>query len=171
MFYANIKTNDISNGPGVRTSLFVSGCRLKCKGCFNFKAWSFHYGNEFDDGVQNKIFESLIPEHITGLSILGGEPMEPENQEGLFPFLKAVKNRFPNKTIWLYTGYVVEDLALGGKKHTAFTDKILDTVDVIVDGPFKEERKQPGLNFHGSSNQRIIDLSLSSNKVKPIFAF
>lgn len=160
MHYGNIKYNDIANGEGVRTTLFVSGCRQHCKNCFNPETWSFEYGNSFDEEVQKKIIESLKPGHIKGLSILGGEPMEPENQEGILPFLKKVKEDCPDKTIWIYTGYVLDkDLVPGGRKYTDFTDEILDYIDILVDGPFVEELKDITLKFRGSSNQRILDMN------------
>ena len=160
MHYGNIKYNDIANGEGVRTTLFVSGCRRHCKNCFNPETWNFNYGKPFDQFVQTQIIESLNPDHIKGLSILGGEPMEPENQEGLLPFIKKVKETYKNKTIWIYTGYVLDkDLVPGGRKYTDFTDEILQYVDVLVDGPFVEEQKDIRLKFRGSSNQRILNMS------------
>jgi anaerobic ribonucleoside-triphosphate reductase activating protein len=160
MHYGNIKYNDIANGEGVRTTLFVSGCRQHCKNCFNPETWSFEYGNSFDEEVQEKIIKSLKLGHIKGLSILGGEPMEPENQEGILPFVKKVKENCPDKTIWIYTGYVLDkDLVPGGRKYTDFTDEILDRIDILVDGPFVEELKDITLKFRGSSNQRILDMN------------
>lgn len=160
MHYGNIKYNDIANGEGVRTTLFVSGCRRHCKNCFNPETWNFDYGKAFDQSVQTKIIESLKPDHIKGLSILGGEPMEPENQEGLLPFIKKVKETYQNKSIWIYTGYVLDqDLIPGGSKYTDFTDEILRHIDVLVDGPFIEEKKDIRLKFRGSSNQRILNMS------------
>lgn len=162
MHYGNIKYNDIANGEGVRTTLFVSGCRQHCKNCFNPETWSFEYGKSFDEAVQEKIIESLKPGHINGLSILGGEPMEPENQEGILPFVKKAKEHCPDKTIWIYTGYVLDkDLVPGGRKYTDFTDEILDHIDILVDGPFIEELKDITLKFRGSSNQRILDMNNS----------
>jgi anaerobic ribonucleoside-triphosphate reductase activating protein len=157
MYYGQIKYNDIANGEGVRTSLFVSGCRLKCKDCFNSATWSFQYGNEFTKEVENQILESLKPGHVSGLTVLGGEPMEEENQAQLLPFLKRVKEVYPNKNIWLYSGYLHdEDLVEGGRKHTEHTDEILNLVDVMVDGPFVSELKDISLRFRGSSNQRLV---------------
>lgn len=159
MYYGQIKYNDIANGEGVRTSLFVSGCRQYCKECFNPDTWSFTYGSEFTKEVEDKILDSLRPGHISGLSILGGEPMEEENQAGLLPFLRRVKEVYPDKNIWLYSGYLHDrDLIPGGRKHTDYTDEILSLVDVMVDGPFVSELKDIRLKFRGSSNQRIIDL-------------
>lgn len=159
MHYGNIKYNDIANGDGVRTSLFVSGCRVGCKGCFNRETWDFEYGQEVTDEIVSQIVESLEPSYISGLTVLGGEPMEPENQEGILPILRLVKERYANKTIWLYTGYLLDqDLVAGGRKHTVYTDELLSLVDVVVDGPFVSERKDVGLRFRGSSNQRITYL-------------
>lgn len=159
MHYANIKYNDIANGDGVRTSLFVSGCRNRCENCFNKATWDFKYGSPFTDEIGDKIIESLLQKHISGLTILGGEPMEPENQEGLLPFVKKVKSTIPDKTIWLYTGYVLdEDLVAGGKRYTKHTSELLKYVDIIVDGPYIESLKDLSLRFRGSSNQRIIEL-------------
>lgn len=159
MYYGNIKYNDISNGDGVRTSLFVSGCRVGCKGCFNRETWDFKYGQEVTDEIVSQIVESLKPSYIRGLSVLGGEPMEPENQEGLLPILRLIKEMYSNKTIWLYTGYLLDqDLLAGGKKHTVYTDELLSLVDVVVDGPFVSELKDVGLRFRGSSNQRVTHL-------------
>ncbi len=159
MHYGNIKYNDIANGEGVRTSLFVSGCRVGCKGCFNRETWDFEYGQEVTDEIVSQIVESLEPSYISGLTVLGGEPMEPENQEGILPILRLVKERYANKTIWLYTGYLLDqDLVAGGRKHTVYTDELLSLVDVVVDGPFVSERKDVGLRFRGSSNQRITYL-------------
>ena len=157
MYYGSIKYNDIANGEGIRTSLFVSGCRLKCKDCFNTATWAFDHGHPFTDDVENQILKSLQPGHVSGLTVLGGEPMEEENQAGLLPFLKKVKEAFPSKNIWLYSGYLHDvDLAPGGRKHTPYTDEILSLVDVMVDGPFVSELKDITLKFRGSSNQRLI---------------
>lgn len=158
MNYSTIKYCDIANGEGVRTSLFVSGCRRRCPFCFNEEAWSFTAGNPFDEAAQEAIFQSLTPSYIDGLSVLGGEPMEPENQRGLAPFLEAVKKRYPEKSIWCYTGDTYEELA-GGPKHTADTDRVLSCIDVLVDGPFVNDLKDITLRFRGSSNQRIIDVA------------
>ena len=158
MHYSAIKRCDIANGEGVRTSLFVSGCRRRCPFCFNEEAWSFTAGDPFDETTQKAVLESLEPSYIDGLSVLGGEPMEPENQRGLAPFLEKVKERYPEKTIWCYTGDLYEDLAFGAK-HTADTDRVLACIDVLVDGPFVQDLKDIALRFRGSANQRIIDLA------------
>ncbi len=162
MYYGDIKYNDIANGEGIRTSLFVSGCRLKCKDCFNTDTWDFNYGQPFTKTIQADILDSLKPNHISGLTVLGGEPMEEENQEALLPFLKKVKEIFPKKTIWLYSGYLHDlDLIPGGRKYTPYTEEILNLVDVMVDGPFVSELKDVRLKFRGSSNQRLIRLNES----------
>jgi len=149
MNYAEIKKVDIANGPGVRVSLFVSGCRNHCKGCFNPETWDFDYGRPFTRATEDEIIEALRPSWIQGLSILGGEPTEEENAAVLIPFLKRVRAVLPDKDIWLYSGYTYE----------ALRDKeILTQVDVLVDGPFLLELKDAGLAFRGSRNQRIIDL-------------
>lgn len=160
MNYGNIKKTDIANGPGVRVSLFVSGCRNRCKGCFNPETWSFRYGKPFDALVGYKVIEALAPDYISGLSILGGDPMEPENVDIVTSFCSIVKDEYPNKTIWLYTGYKYEDIA---EKYP----DLLKFIDVMVDGPFIEELKDISLTFRGSSNQRIIDVpeSLKSGRV------
>ena len=168
MNYATIKYNDIANGIGVRTSLFVSGCTHHCKGCFNSVAWDFMYGEPFTEDVENAILKSLDTEFNDGLTLLGGEPFEPQNQAVLLPFLKKVKKAFPNKTIWCYTGYIMDtDLLKPSKAKTVHTKEMLSLIDVLVDGPFIEEQKNISLRFKGSENQRIIDVkeSLKQNKV------
>lgn len=159
MNYSAIKYYDIANGTGVRTTLFVSGCRNHCEGCFQPETWDFCHGNPFDEEVQAKILESLKPEYIKGLTLLGGDPFEPENQEALVPFLKRVKERFPQKNIWAYTGYILDkDLTEGGKCYTKDTEEMLKQIDVLVDGPFLLEQKDITLKFKGSANQRVIDV-------------
>ena len=149
MNYGAIKKVDVANGPGVRVSLFVSGCRNHCRGCFNPETWDFSYGQPFTKETEDEIIKALRPSWIQGLSILGGEPMEPENEAALIPFLERVKSELPDKDIWLYSGYRFE--ALRGRK-------ILALADVLVDGPFDEKKKDAGLAFRGSRNQRIIRL-------------
>ena len=149
MNYAGIKKVDIANGPGIRVSLFVSGCRNHCKGCFNPETWDFAYGQPFTRETEDEIIEALRPSWIQGLSILGGEPTEDENEAVLSPFLKRVRAELPEKNIWLYSGYTYEMLR---------SNEILTLVDVLVDGPFLLEQKDAGLSFRGSRNQRIIDL-------------
>lgn len=161
MNYATIKWCDIANGEGVRVSLFVSGCTHRCKNCFNEVAWDFGYGQPFDEAVQEKILKELSSGYIAGLSLLGGEPLEPQNQEALFPFIKKVKSAFPDKTIWCYTGFVLDESTGTLKekhKNTPYTAALISTFDVLVDGPFVEELKDIRLKFRGSSNQRVIDV-------------
>lgn len=168
MNYANIKKYDIANGPGVRVSLFVSGCTHHCPGCFNPETWDFNFGELFDSDVINEILEALEPSYIRGFSLLGGEPFEYKNQTGLLPLLKEIRNRFPNKDIWCYTGYnfetdILEDMA----KKWPETNEMLSYIDILVDGEFVEAKKDLALRFRGSSNQRIIQVqeSLKQNKV------
>ena len=149
MNYAGIKNVDIANGPGVRVSLFVSGCRNHCPGCFNPETWDFDYGEPFTDNTEEELIKALRPSWIQGLSILGGDPMEPENQKALLPLLRRVKEELPEKDVWLYTGYRLESVS---------SSPLLDLVDVIVDGPFIEAEKDISLAFRGSRNQRIIRL-------------
>ena len=158
MNYASIRECDIANGDGVRVSLFVSGCTHRCKGCFNPDLWDFNAGEPFTRETEDRILELLSPSHIAGLSILGGEPMEPENQRALVPFLRRFRERFgSSKTLWVYTGCVLErDLAAPSRWRTEVTAEFLSFVDVLVDGPFVEELKDISLGFRGSSNQRII---------------
>ena len=149
MNYGKIIRNDIANGPGLRVSLFVSGCRNHCKGCFQPETWDFAFGKPFTRETEDEIIAALRPTWIQGLSILGGEPMEPENQEALLPFLERVKAELPDKDIWLYTGYTYETLS---------GSRLLSLADVLVDGPFIEAEKDISLCFRGSRNQRIIRL-------------
>ena len=159
MNYAGIKYCDIANGTGCRTVLFVSGCRNACKGCFQPQTWDFGYGEPFDEKVQEEVLKSLEPDYITGITVLGGEPFEPENQKELVPFMRKVVARYPNKNVWAFTGYIYyKDLVAGGRRHTEDTDELLSMIDVLVDGPFQEEKKDITLKFRGSSNQRILDL-------------
>ncbi len=164
MKYAKIKKCDIANGPGVRVSLFVSGCNHHCRNCFNKEAWDFNYGNDFTGKEQDEILEDLKPEYITGLSLLGGEPFERINQEGLVPLIRKVKQIYPDKKIWCYTGFTFDKEILGEmveKENRKSTKEMLKNIDYIVDGKFVEELKDPKLRFRGSSNQRIIDVKKS----------
>lgn len=162
MNYATIKKHDIANGLGVRVSLFVSGCTHHCKGCFNPETWDFNYGNEFTEEVQQEVITALAPDYISGLSLLGGEPFEPSNQAALVPFLKKVKELYPEKDIWCYSGYNFESDMLTGKLGDAsVTDEMLSYIDILVDGEFVESLKDISLRFKGSSNQRIIDVQES----------
>ena len=157
MNYANIKKYDISNGTGVRISLYVSGCRNHCKGCFNQETWDFNYGKKYTLNTQNEIIDELKKSYINGITILGGEPMEEENQEYVYNLIKEIRDIFNfNKSIWLFSGYKIEELK--SKKYTKFTNKILDNIDILVDGKFIEELKNISLRFRGSENQRIIDM-------------
>lgn len=162
MNYATIKKFDIANGPGVRVSLFVSGCRHKCKNCFNSEAWDFNYGKPFTNEVAQDVLQALAPDYIEGFSLLGGEPFEPENQDALAEFLTLLKEKMPNKTVWCYTGFIYDSQLLSGNvgnKETVM--KMINNIDVLVDGKFVEELKSPDLIFRGSSNQRIIDVKKS----------
>ena len=156
MYYGNIKYYDISNGDGVRTSLFVSGCNHHCKGCFNEVAWDFDYGKEFSYNTLKEILDSLKPDYIAGLSILGGEPLDYKNINAVSTIVEVVRKSFPNKSIWVYTGYTYEELL---ERNNLFTSLILNKIDVLVDGKFIEELKDISLKFRGSSNQRIIDMN------------
>ncbi len=170
MNYAVIKKFDIANGPGVRVSLFVSGCRHKCKNCFNSEAWDFSYGSPFTEATVDEIITALSPNHIEGFSLLGGEPFEPENQSVLAELLAEIKNKLPNKTVWCYTGFLFDEQLLAGtvgKKETVL--KMLSNIDVLVDGRFVEELKSPDLLFRGSSNQRIIDVKQSLQTGKTVW--
>lgn len=162
MNYAVIKKNDIANGPGVRVSLFVSGCRHHCKNCFNQEAWDFSYGTPFTDETAEEILAALAPGYVAGLSLLGGEPFEPENQEEVLRLVRLVRRRFPEKTIWCYTGFTLEkDLLSGRTGSLQVVRELLSCLDVLVDGKFMEALKDPGLIFRGSSNQNIIDVPKS----------
>lgn len=159
MNYAKINKNDIANGIGVRVTLFVSGCTHHCKGCFNQEAWDFNYGEPFTAAVENELLEALSPSWINGITLLGGEPMEPSNQRVLMPFLKRVKEKYPEKTIWCFSGYTLEtDLLADSRARCEVTDEMLSLIDVLVDGEFVEKQKDISLRFRGSSNQRLIDL-------------
>ena len=169
MNYAEIKTFDIANGVGVRTSLFVSGCRHRCKGCFNAEAWDFKAGEPFTHDVEDEILRSLGPGYVTGLSVLGGEPMEPENQDALAPFLELVRARFPNKTIWMWTGFTWDQLTQEiTRADTDVKWRVLNCLDVLVDGRFVEAQKDITLRFRGSANQRIIDVQRSIDEARPV---
>lgn len=171
MNYAAIKYCDIANGPGCRTVLFVSGCRNACKGCFQPETWAFDYGQPFTKEVQKELLESLRPAYIHGLTLLGGDPFEEDNQRALLPFVKKVREEFPNKNIWAYTGYLYDvDLIQGGRKYTEVTEELLSLIDVLVDGPFIEEQKNLMIKFRGSENQRIIDLRKTEEQGKIVYS-
>ena len=160
MYYGNIKNTDIANGEGVRVTLFVSGCTHHCKNCFNQETWDFCYGKPFTKEVEDQLIKMLEPDYIQGLTLLGGEPMEPKNQEALLPFVKRVREKFGNKkNIWCYTGYVFDRDLLGeSRAKCKYTAELLENIDVLVDGPFIEDLKNLTLKFRGSSNQRIINV-------------
>ena len=160
MNYATIKTCHIANGPGVRTSLFVSGCTHHCNNCFNQEAWDFDYGEPFTEETIQLILTECSPSYISGLTLLGGEPMEPSNQQGLLPLLTAFRARFPEKSIWCYSGYTYEQLTTPGTRcyRPGITEQLLSMIDVLVDGPFIQAQHDISLRFRGSSNQRLIDL-------------
>lgn len=159
MNYGNIKDHDIANGPGVRVSLFVSGCTHHCYNCFNPETWDFGYGEEFTEDTERQIMDYMDHGFIAGLSLLGGEPFEPQNSRVLAPFVKQVRERFPDKTIWSYSGYTYEEIS-SGKLGESGRD-LLAGIDVLVDGEFVEEKKNISLRFRGSENQRIIDAARS----------
>ena len=162
MNYGEIKNFDIANGEGVRVSLFVSGCTHHCKNCFNKDTWAFDYGEPFTGEVEDKIIAELAPSYINGLSLLGGEPFEPQNQQGLIPLLRRVKTELPDKNIWCYTGYLFDKDLLGeSRARCEYTDEMLSYIDVLVDGEFVQELYSITLQFRGSSNQRIIDVKKS----------
>lgn len=159
MHYGNIKYCDIANGEGVRTTLFVSGCSHHCAGCFQPETWDFSFGEPFTDAVADAVIESLQPSWIDGLTFLGGEPMEPENQACVLALVRRVRSSCPGKTVWCYTGDVYEDLANpASPRHTACTDELLASLDVLVDGPYVEALHDVSLRFRGSRNQRVIDM-------------
>ena len=172
MNYSAIKYNDIANGTGVRTVLFVSGCRNHCKDCFQPETWSFDNGNPFTTKVEDEIIASMNSDYIKGLTLLGGDPFEPENQKALLPFLRKVKAECPGKDIWAYTGYVLDvDLIPGGKCYTEDTKEFLSMVDILVDGPFVTELHDITLKFKGSANQRVMDCReyVRSGKIVEVF--
>ncbi len=171
MNYADIKKVDVANGEGVRVSIFVSGCNHHCEGCFNECAWDFNYGNKFTDENIDEVINYLDHDHIAGLSLLGGEPLEYANQEGLLPLVKKVKEKLPNKNIWCYTGFDFEKDVVGKMaQNNTTTKELLNYLDVVVDGKFEKDKKNLKLKFRGSSNQRIIDVkeSLKEKKVVQI---
>lgn len=168
MNFATIKPFDIANGEGVRVSLFVSGCRHGCKNCFNKEAWSFDYGNPYTSQIEEQILKALAPDYISGLTLLGGEPFEPENQPGLLQLVQKVKQIYPNKNIWCYSGFLLDYELLGNSRaKTQYTMPLLQHIDILVDGRFVEELKDITLKFKGSKNQRIIDVqqTLKQNEI------
>ncbi len=169
MYYGEIKNCDIANGEGVRVTLFVSGCRNRCKGCFQPQTWDFFYGQPFTKETEDTLLDLLEPDYIDGLTLLGGEPFEPENQAPILAFLQRVKQRFPQKTIWAFTGFTWEELMQQEPRpRCAVTDSLLSLVDVLVDGRFEEEKRNLCLRFRGSENQRILDMNATRQAQKPI---
>ena len=162
MNYANIKHHDVANGPGIRVSLFVSGCTHHCKGCFNAEAWSFTYGEPFTQQTVEEILLALQPAYIQGLSLLGGEPFEPENQPAVLDLVRQVRAAYPEKDIWAYSGYTLEQLQ-------TLAPELLAQITVLVDGPFVESQKDLRLAFRGSANQRILDVPASLKRGDPVF--
>ncbi len=150
---------DVANGPGIRLSLFVSGCTNHCKGCFQPQTWDFAYGIPYDNNTQQEIITELKRPFYDGITILGGEPFEPANQEVLVTLIRRIRSELPGKTIWMYTGFIYDmDFIPGGRRYTAVTDEILDNIDILVDGPYVEELRNITLKFRGSENQRILDM-------------
>ena len=159
MHFCNIKKTDIANGVGVRLTLFVSGCTNKCPGCFQPETWDFHYGQEFTQETEDMLLAELAKPWYAGFTVLGGEPFEPQNQRVLVHLLKRIRNELPEKTIWSFTGFVYDkDLVAGGRRHCEVTDEMLSYLDVLVDGPFMQDKKNLMLKFRGSENQRLIDM-------------
>ena len=169
MYYGEIKKCDIADGEGVRVTLFVSGCTNHCEGCFQPQTWDFHFGKPFTPETEAELLELLAPSYINGLTLLGGEPMEPENQRALLPFVRRVRETLPDKTVWCYSGFTLEELLTDGSHpRCEVTDELLSLIDVLVDGRFILAQKDISLKFRGSRNQRIIDLpeTLKTGKIK-----
>ena len=167
MYYGEIKNCDIANGVGVRVTLFVSGCRNRCEGCFQPQTWDFCYGQPFTKETEDKILEMMKPSYIKGLTLLGGEPFEPENQKDLLPFVKRVKEVYPDKNIWGFTGYTLEKLLEDGSHpRCEVTDELLSFIDILVDGRFEKDKKNLMLKFRGSENQRLIDMNATRKNGK-----
>ena len=165
MNYGEIKNCDIANGEGVRVSLFVSGCTHHCKNCFNAETWDFDFGEPFTREIEDKIIEELAPDYIDGFSLLGGEPFEPQNQKVLLPFLRRIKDKYPQKGVWCYTGYLFyKELKSESRARCEYTAEMLSLIDVLVDGEFVQELYDISLQFKGSTNQRIIDVQKSIAK-------
>lgn len=159
MYYGEIKNRDIANGTGVRVTLFVSGCTNRCKNCFQPQTWDFEYGRPFTEETEDYIAKLMNFDYISGLTVLGGEPFEPSNQKALLPFLKKIKKLYPEKDIWMFSGFTLEEMSKAGSRpNCEVTEDILKIIDVLVDGRFVEELKDITLRFRGSSNQRLIDM-------------
>lgn len=161
MRYGSIKKCDIANGVGVRTVLFVSGCTHHCKGCFQPETWDFSYGEPYTEATEKEIIDSLRPSYVNGLTLLGGEPFEPQNQRALVGLLRRVRRELPEKTIWSFSGYTWEELTGKSRARCEVTDEMLSMLDVLVDGEFVEEKRNISLRFRGSENQRLIDVPRS----------
>lgn len=159
MHYGNVKPFSIENGPGIRVSLFVSGCTHRCQGCFSADTWNFQYGQPFTEESANEVLDMLAPDYVAGLTLLGGDPTEPVNQRALLPLLRSVRQQFPQKDVWVYSGYVYEDFLHGGRAECEATEEFLSLCDVMVDGPFIQAKRNLMLSYRGSENQRIIDLN------------
>ena len=171
MHIGEIITADSANGEGIRVSIFVSGCTNHCKGCFQPQTWDYNYGYLYDDEMEEDIIKELSKSYYDGITILGGEPFELSNQEGLIPLIRRIKSKLLGKTIWMFTGFTYDkDLIPGGKRYCEVTDEILDNIDILVDGRFDEQLKDMMLNFRGSSNQRIIDMKRTRKEGKIILS-
>ncbi|MDO4619587.1 MAG: anaerobic ribonucleoside-triphosphate reductase activating protein [Lachnospiraceae bacterium] len=169
MHYGTIKEYDVANGEGIRVTLFVSGCTNHCEGCFQPETWNFDYGELYTEETEKQILHFLEKPVADGLTLLGGEPLEPENQKVLVGLVRKVKEQFPEKTIWCFTGFRYEkDLQSGQRKHTEVTDELLSYVDVLVDGPFELAKRNLALSFRGSENQRVLDLKKTRETGKPV---
>ena len=171
MNYGEIKKYDIADGPGVRVSLFVSGCTHCCDGCFNSQTWDFNFGKPFTEETEEEILKAMSPSHISGFTLLGGEPFEPQNQKVIVELLRKIKKAYPDKNIWCYTGYLFDRDLLGeSRARCEYTDEMLSMIDVLVDGEFIAEKRNLMLNFRGSSNQRIILVQQSLKEEKVVLS-
>jgi anaerobic ribonucleoside-triphosphate reductase activating protein len=171
MHVGQIFKADCANGEGMRVSVFVSGCTNRCEGCFQPETWDFNYGEPYTKEMEQEILDELSLPYYNGLTILGGEPFEPSNQEGLIDLIRRIRTELPKKTIWMYTGFTYDrDLVPGGCRYTAFTDEILDSIDILVDGRFEQEKKNISLNYRGSENQRIIDMKASRKEGRVVLS-
>ena len=169
MYYSALKKLDIANGPGVRTTLFVSGCTNHCEGCFQPETWDFHHGRPFTDETMQEILDSLALPYVQGFTILGGEPMEPANQQDVLHILQCVRKQFSEKNIWVFSGFTFERLLTPGEyPHTSTVRPILEQTDVLVDGPFILSKKNLLLRFRGSENQRLLDVPASLQAMQPV---
>lgn len=168
MYIAEIKNRDIANGPGVRVSVFVSGCRHKCPGCFNEIAWDFDFGKEYTKETEEYVLTELAPYYMRGLTVLGGEPFEPENQAGVLALIKRVRAEQPNRDVWVYSGFTLDELTGESRAQTEYTDELLSLIDVLVDGRFIFAEKDITLRFRGSRNQRLLDLPKTLASGKPV---